>query len=144
MTQTSTHPHDLGLPPGTVRKRRRNRSLAYWMLAIAILTAIPGWTLYASSVHDALRIRDQSPYLALLAYALLIVSSITLVLGLWYLLLAQVRRLAHIVGEDEYPADPVTITCPNCGWPHDPPDRYCRHCGKPLSPSIVAPRSAQD
>jgi hypothetical protein len=140
MTQAAISSHDAGLPAATIRKRRKNKSFARWMLVIAGLTAIPGWVLYASTFHNALRARDDSPFVAIIAYVLLIISSITLVLGLWYLLLAQVRRLAHITGDlgDVGDSSPP-LRCPNCGWPHDAPDRFCRHCGKPIGAAIVAP-----
>jgi hypothetical protein len=137
MTATKTHPHDVGLPEPAIRRRRRSRRVARLMLVIAILTAVPGWSLLGTSIFSAIKIQDQSPALAIVAYALLIVSSITLVLGLWYLLLAQVERVARMVEADEDPV--VPLRCPNCGWNHDPPDRFCRHCGKPLGATIAAP-----
>jgi hypothetical protein len=127
------HPHDVGLPEPAIRKRRRSRRFARIMITFAFLTAIPGWPLLL------FRMKDQAPYQAIVAYALLIVSSITLVLGLWYLLLAQVERVARIVEADDTDPDPAHRLCPNCGWFFDPPDRYCRHCGKPLGTSIAAP-----
>ena len=84
----------------------------------------------------------QSPYEAIIAYGLLIVSSATLVLGLWYLLLAQVQRVARIVEADEDEGAPARRLCANCGWFYDPPDRYCRHCGKPMSAESPAPISS--
>lgn len=126
------HPHDVGLPETVVRKRRRSRRFARVMLTIAILAAIPGWSLLL------FRVNEQAPYQAIVAYGLLIISSITLVLGLWYLLLAQVERIARIVDADELEATPVQRLCPNCGWFFDNPDRFCRHCGKPLGASISA------
>ena len=140
MSQTNPqpHPHDVGLTPKVIRKRRKNRYLAHWMLVIAVLAAVPGWTLYVVSVRTAQKFpSNPSPVpLVIAAYVLLIVSSIMLVLGIWYLLLAQVRRIAHMTGEEETLDDagqPIAHPlCPNCGWFHDPPDRYCRHCGKPL------------
>jgi hypothetical protein len=140
MSQTTppSRSHDAGLPAKVVRKRRKNRYLAHWMLVIAVLTAVPGWTLYYFSI----RLAQKNPFaerpvlLVIAAYVFLILSSVTLVLGLWYLLLAQVRRIAHITGEEEILDDagnPVARPlCPNCGWFFDPPDRFCRHCGKPL------------
>ena len=74
-----------------------------------------------------------------MAYGLLIVSSATLVLGLWYLLLAQVERVARIVEADETPTENEPRLCGNCGWFFDSPDRFCRHCGKPLGTSVMAP-----
>ena len=113
------------------------------MLAIAVLTAVPGWGLYGLAIHLALRRpgQDSGP-VVIAAYVLLIVSSITLVLGLWYLLLAQVRRIARMaeVEELEVPEGAAPPLCSNCGWFFDPPDRFCRHCGKPLSDAIPAPR----
>ncbi len=125
------HPHDVGLPASVVRKRKHFRRIGYVMLALAVLTAAPGWYLYGVSIWGTFHIGRFTTIQAIVAYSLLIVSSITLVLGLWYLLLAQVRRLAHIV-EDTQEAS-KTHNCPNCGWPHDYPDRFCRHCGKPLA-----------
>src|SRR4051812_35764083 len=122
------YPGDEGLPEPTIRNRRHSRRLARIMLTIAILTAAVGWTLFGSSIFSAIKIREQPPSLAIVAYGLLIVSSITLVLGLWYLLLAQVERLARMVDAAEL-EDPVLpeSRCPNCGWSCDPPDRFCRH-----------------
>ncbi|HVX85184.1 MAG TPA: zinc ribbon domain-containing protein [Phycisphaerae bacterium] len=137
MTVQKTHPHDVGLPEPVVRRRRKSRRVAQLMLIIAILTAIPGWSLLGTSIFSAIKIQDQSPALAIVAYALLIISSITLVLGLWYLLLAQVERVARMVESDEDPGAP--LRCQNCGWNHDPPDRFCRHCGKPLGATISPP-----
>jgi len=130
--QPRTHPHDVGLPAPIVRKRHKYRTIAYWMLGMAALTAIPGWILYFRSF------RPDSPLMVLLAWLLLLLSTITLVLGLWYLLLAQVRRVARIVEDDDTPADPAVLRCPNCGWPYDAPDRFCRHCGKPVGAAISA------
>lgn len=133
MAEVSVHPHDEGLPAPVVRKRRQARHVARWMLTIAVLTAIPGWTLYFVSINSARLAGVDNIARPIIAYGLLITSSITLILGLWYLLLAQVRRIARMVGEDEI-ENPVTVVpkCPNCGWPRDLPDRFCRHCGKPL------------
>jgi hypothetical protein len=132
------HPSDVGLPEPAVRKRRRSRRLARVMLTVAVLTAVAGWGLYYVSVFSAIKLQRQSPSLVFVAYGVLIVSSITLVLGLWYLLLAQVERLARIVDADELAADapPADRRCGNCGWPSDPPDRFCRHCGRPIGASI--------
>ena len=132
------HPHDAGLPAPVVRKRKRNRNLAHWMLLTAVLTAIPGWIIYGRSFSFAVRVKQDAPAMVLLAWLLLIISSIMLVLGLWYLLLAQVRRIARMVGEEELPAPAETLRCPNCGWPYDYPDRFCRHCGKPVGAAIPA------
>jgi hypothetical protein len=127
------HPHDIGLPERAIRVRRRSRRAARIMLTIAVLTALPGWPLLLTHV------KSQSPYQAIIAYALLIVASVTLVLGLWYLLLAQVERVARIIESDDTEPDPARRLCQNCGWFFDAPDRFCRHCGKPLGTSIVAP-----
>ena len=124
---------DEGLSEGAVRTRRRSRRLARLMLVIALLTAAAGWAFFGTSIFSAIRIKEQSPYRAIVAYALLIVSSATLVLGFWYLLLAQVQRIARIVESEESLAVPERALCGNCGWPRDPPDRFCRHCGKSLA-----------
>ena len=125
------HPHDVGLPTSVIRKRKRFRRIAYLMLAVAVLTAAPGWYLYGVSIWGTFHIGQFTTLHAIIAYSLLIISTIMLVLGLWYLLLAQVRRLAHIVEDAEESSK--THNCLNCGWPHDYPDRFCRHCGKPLA-----------
>ena len=140
------NPYDLGLPEAAVRKRRRSRRVARWMLIIAALTALSGWPLFGRSIFSAIHMTDpsQSQFQVILAYILLIISSITLVLGLWYLLLAQVERVARIVESDDAPPDPAKRLCPNCGWFFDPPDRYCRHCGKSLSTSVSAPHKSSD
>lgn len=129
----NVHPHDIGLPPNLVKSRQKNRSLAYWMLLFTVVAAIPGWILYGMAIRNASKIRQDAPALVIAAYVLIIISSVTLVLGLWYLLLAQVRRIARIAGEDEIEAPPPRPLCGNCGWFYDPPDRFCRHCGKPLA-----------
>jgi hypothetical protein len=130
------HPHDVGLPEVTVRKRRRSRRLAMIMLAIAAVTAAAGAVLFRASVFNAVHIQEQPPSLAIVAYAILIVSSVTLVLGLWYLLLAQVERLARMVdaGEIDVPAAPDTA-CPQCRGKVEGTDRFCRHCGAALIPN---------
>ena len=132
-TSSKLHPHDLGLPETAVRRRRRSRRLAAIMLAIALITAAGGWFLFGTSMLSAIRVKDQPPSLALVAYALLIVSSITLVLGFWYMLLAQVERLARMVDAAEL-AEPIApaIACPQCRCPTDAGDRFCRHCGTAL------------
>jgi hypothetical protein len=132
------HPHDVGLSDRVIRKRKNNRYLAHWMITFAVITAIPGWIIYGRSFSFAVNVKQDSPAMVILAWGLLIISSATLVLGLWYLLLAQVRRIAHMVGEDEPATDAAALRCHNCGWPHDGPDRFCRHCGKPLGASVVA------
>jgi hypothetical protein len=117
------------------------------MLIVAGLTALAGWPLLGQSIFSAIKLRDQSPYQAIIAYALLIISSATLVLGLWYLLLAQVERIARIVDTSESEGGeepPAPRLCGNCGWFYDPPDRFCRHCGKPLNTSIMAPEQKQE
>src|ERR1035437_1319193 len=127
------NPRDEGLPAGAVRKRRRMRRVARIMLIVAVLTALGGWPLLGKSIFSAIRMTPQSPYEAIVAYGLLIVSSATLVLGLWYLLLAQVERVARIVEADEGDKEPAPRLCGNCGWVYDPPDRFCRHCGEALA-----------
>ena len=133
------HPHDVGLPEPAIRKRRRSRRVAHIMLTIFLVTALAGWIIFGDAVRSAVRMKSQNPFQAIGAWALLIVSSTTLVLGLWYLLLAQVERIARIVEADEADPDPAHRLCPNCGWFFDPPDRYCRHCGKPLGTNVAAP-----
>ena len=131
---------DEELSESALRTRRRSRRVARLMLIIAGVTAAAGWSLFGTSIFSAIKLKEQSPYQAIIAYVLLITSSATLVLGLWYLLLAQVQRIARIVETDETP-DAATH-CGNCGWTCDPPDRFCRHCGKPLSAESPAPISA--
>jgi len=126
------HPHDVGLPEGAVRKRRRSRRLARIMLSTALVTAAAGWFLFGTSIFNAVHIKDQPPSLAIVAYALLIISSATLVLGLWYILLAQVERLARMVDTTELGAPPSV--CPQCQHAFDVGDRFCRHCGSALHP----------
>lgn len=144
MTPTHLHPHDVGLPTPVIRQRRHAHRIARWMLLIAGLTALAGWPLYSVSVLAALKSKQESPFRAIVAYALLIISSTTLILGLWYLLLAQVNRIARMVESNT--GDAVSdrplpkAGCPNCGWPTDSPDRFCRHCGKPLGTAIIAPQ----
>jgi hypothetical protein len=118
------------------------RRVARIMLIVAALTALAGWPLLGRSIFSAIKMTPQSPYEAIVAYGLLIVSSATLVLGLWYLLLAQVERVARIVEADETddtPQVPGPHLCGNCGWFFDPPDRFCRHCGKSLGTTVMAP-----
>lgn len=140
MNQPDKHQRqEQGLPPSVIRRRRRERRVARLMLIIAALTALAGWPILGRSIFSAITIKDQSPYQAIIAYALLIVSSVTLVLGLWYLLLAQVERISKMVEADETQTPESARLCPNCGWFFDPPDRYCRHCGKPLNTTIMPP-----
>lgn len=129
------HPHDEGLPQSVIRKRRRFRRIGYWMLLAAVLSAIPGWFIYVAAViHPLSSGQNHGILSAVLGYGLLIISSITLVLGLWYLLLAQVRRLARMVEGSAEGTVVDRLRCANCGWPCEAPDRFCRHCGKPLGP----------
>src|SRR5436853_263637 len=121
-------PHDVGLPEPVVTRRRRSKRFARIMLITAGLTAVAGWWLFGTTIFSAIKVQEQSPYRVIVAYAILIVSSVTLVLGLWYLLLAQVERVARIVEADEEKENGRKL-CPNCGWNHDSPDRFCRHCG---------------
>src|SRR4051794_16329727 len=107
--------NDLGLPPAIVRKRQRSRRVARIMLIVAALTALAGWPLLGRSIFSAIKMTQQSPYEAIVAYGLLIISSATLVLGLWYLLLAQVQRVARIVESDENEDPPEKRLCGNCG-----------------------------
>lgn len=138
------NPHDVDLPAPLVKKRRQARSVAHWMLLVAGVTAVPGWLLYGTSFHYAVNLTAEPAYRVILAWALLLISSVTLVLGLWYLLLAQVRRIARMAGQDEPGAEGAGAVrarphCGNCGWPHDAPDRFCRHCGKAIVPSPSIP-----
>jgi hypothetical protein len=132
---------DEGLSESAIRTRRRCRRVARIMLIVAILTAMAGWSIFGTSIFSAIKLKEQSPYQAIVAYGLLIVSSATLVLGLWYLLLAQVQRVARIVEADDPGLDSVH-RCHNCGWTCDPPDRFCRHCGKSLAEAgaMIPPR----
>jgi hypothetical protein len=127
------HPHDVGLPEVAVRKRRRSRRLAIIMLVIAGVTATAGAVLFRASVFNAVHIQEQPASLAIVAYAILIVSSVTLVLGLWYLLLAQVERLARMVDAADMP-EPMAATtaCHQCSGRVDGGDKFCRHCGAAL------------
>ncbi|HTV49460.1 MAG TPA: zinc ribbon domain-containing protein [Phycisphaerae bacterium] len=129
--RSAVHPHDQGLPKSVVRKRKRFRRIAYIMLLITIVTAVPGWFLFGASLWNAFSINGVTVIQGAIAYTLLIVSSVTLVLGLWYLLLAQARRVAHMVeGPGESEASVPPRICTNCGWAYDATDRFCRHCGK--------------
>jgi hypothetical protein len=142
MTTEKVHPHDVGLPEPVVRRRRRSRRVARIMLITAALTAAAGWPLYYNSIFFAIKLKDQPPSLAIVAYVLLIISSVTLVLGLWYLLLAQVERVARMIEAPEDFTEAPALRCANCGWAYDSPDRFCRHCGKPLGTSIAPPHPA--
>lgn len=132
------HPHDEGLPLRTVRARRGHRRVAFWMMLVALLTAVPGWIFFGASLRDAILVRSEDVTVTMIAWAVLAISGITFVLGVWYLLLAHVKRIARMVDSEtpetdqDNPADAANRTCPNCGWPHDAPDRFCRHCGKAL------------
>jgi hypothetical protein len=127
------HPHDIGLPEPVVRKRRRSRRMAGFMLGVALATAIAGWALFGSSIFNAIHIRAEAPSRAIIAYALLIISSATLVLGFWYMLLAQVQRIARMVDAQELEELSATgEPCPSCHRRADEKDRFCRHCGAAL------------
>jgi hypothetical protein len=111
------------------------RRLAIVLLAIAAVTAAGGAVLFRASIFNAVHIQDQPASLAIVAYLVLIVSSVTLVLGLWYLLLAQVERLARMVDAGEAGAGaPVGAACPQCHGKVEGMDRFCRHCGAALKP----------
>jgi hypothetical protein len=127
------NPHDIGLPAPAIRKRRRSRRLSLLMLTIAVITAAMGWPLYGATIIDALRMRDQPLTHVVVAYVLLIISSVTLVLGLWYALLAQMERLARIVDAAELESPLTQITCPNCHHAAESADRYCRECGTSMA-----------
>jgi hypothetical protein len=142
MTSTSKiHPHDVGLSPAAVRKRRRSHRLAFVMISIALLTAAAGWFIYFTSVSHAVTLKDQPPAMAIIAYGFLFISSVTLVLGFWYMLRAQVERIARMVDAselDDQPATPApapTLACPHCRCHIDATDHFCRHCGKSLQTS---------
>ena len=126
------HPHDIGLPEPAIRKRRRSRRLSTILLSVALVTAAMGWPLYGSTIVDALRIKDRPPTQVFIAYVLLMVSSVTLVLGLWYALLAQVERLARIVDAAELDGQFLAINCPKCRHVAEMGDRFCGQCGAPI------------
>jgi amino acid transporter len=128
------HPHDVGLPETAVRRRRRSRRLATIMLAIALIIAAGGWFLFVMSMLSAMRVKDQPPSLVIVAYALLIVSSITLVLGFWYMLRAQMERLSRMVdvADLEEPGAPGAAS-PRCQRQAGAGDRFCRQCGTALA-----------
>ncbi|HEY4329656.1 MAG TPA: hypothetical protein VGN88_07960 [Phycisphaerae bacterium] len=133
MISHKVHPHDIGLPEPVVRKRRRSRRVGAIMLSVAVVTAGLGWFLFGTSIFNAVHIKDQSPLLAIGAYAILIVSSVTLVLGFWYLLLAQVERVARMVDASEL--EEMSLDgepCPSCRRKAAAEDRFCRHCGASL------------
>jgi hypothetical protein len=139
MLAQRVHPHDVGLPEPIVRKRRKSRRMAGIMLAVAVATAAAGWALFGTSVFNAIHIKEESPAQAIIAYALLIISSATLVLGFWYLLLAQVQRVARMVDAQEL--EDLSATgepCPGCHRRADAEDRFCRHCGAAMKPEAPA------
>ena len=131
-TASKIHPHDIGLSEPAIRKRRRSRRLSTILLTIAILTAALGWPLYGSTIIAALKIRDQPLAFVFIAYGLLIVSSVTLVLGIWYALLAQVERLARMVDAAELEEAAGETHCPKCHEVAELGDRFCRKCGGPV------------
>jgi hypothetical protein len=135
LTSTKIDPADVGLPEASIRKRRRSRRVARIMLSIAVATAIAGWFLFGTSIFSAIHLKDQPTSLVFIAYGILIISSVTLILGLWYLLLAQVERLARMVDADELDDASASISqrgCSACGRSVDPGDRFCRNCGNRL------------
>ena len=139
MTQTvaaNIHPHDADLPPQVIRKRRRHRRFARLVIVLAVLFGIAGWIIFSTSILAAIHIHEESPFRAIIAYGFLITSSIMLVLGLWYLLLAQVQRIARMVEGDPETERAAALLCPNCGWFRETNDRFCRHCGKPIGAAI--------
>jgi hypothetical protein len=134
MTAQKVHPHDIGLPEPIIRKRRRSRRLAKIMLSIALVTAGAGWFLFGTSIFNSVHFKDQPASLAIFAYAFLIISSATLVLGLWYLLLTQVQRLARMVDAaelDESLGGKVR-ECPACHH-RGGEGNFCSHCGAALT-----------
>lgn len=134
MTAQKVHPHDIGLPEPIIRKRRRSRRLAKIMLSIALVTAGAGWFLFGTSIFNSVHIKDQPASLAIFAYAFLIVSSVTLVLGLWYLLLTQVQRLARMVDAAELDESlgGKARECTACHH-RGGEGNFCSHCGATLS-----------
>jgi Kef-type K+ transport system membrane component KefB len=133
MIAQRAHLHDVGLPEPIVRKRRRSRRMATIMLAVALATAIAGWVLFGTSIVNAIHIKEEAPSRAIIAYVLLIISSATLVLGFWYLLLAQVQRLARMVDAQELEELSATgETCASCHRRSAEGDRFCRYCGAAL------------
>ena len=110
------------------------------MLGVAVGTAIVGWGLFGTSIFNAIHIKDEAPSRAIIAYGLLVVSGATLVLGFWYLLLAQVQRIARMVDAQELEEMSATgEVCPSCRRKSTDGDRFCRHCGT----SLAANRQAQ-
>lgn len=130
------NPHDVGLPEPIIRKRRRSRRMAGIMLGVALATAVVGWSMFGTSIFNAIHIKEEAPSQAIIAYVLLIISSATLVLGFWYLLLAQVQRVARMVDAQELEAlAGMGEPCPGCRRRMDAGDRFCRHCGAAISQS---------
>ena len=128
------HPHDIGLPEPVVRTRRRSRRMAGLMLGVAVATAVAGWGLFGASIFNAIHIKEEAPSRAIIAYGLLLVSGVTLVLGFWYLLLAQVQRIARMVDAQELEEMSATgESCPMCHRKAAEADRFCRHCGAALA-----------
>src|ERR1044071_4548410 len=82
--------------------------------ATPVMTGVAGWPLFGASVSNAIHIKDQPQSLVIIAYIFLIISSATLVLGLWYLLIAQVELLARMVDIAEL----------------DDPAAHPRHCSE--------------
>jgi len=133
MLTQRVHPHDVGLPEPVVRKRRRSRRMAGLMLGVALASAIAGWALFGTSIFNAIHIKAEAPSRAIIAYGLLILSSATLVLGFWYMLLAQVQRIARMVDAQELEELSATgEPCPSCQRRAAEEDRFCRHCGAAL------------
>lgn len=109
------------------------------MLGVALATAVAGWVVFGTSIFNAIHIKEEAPSRAIIAYGLLIISSATLVLGFWYLLLAQMQRLARMVDAQELEALSATgEPCPTCHRRAAAEDRFCRHCGAALSPDATA------
>ena len=136
MIAQRVNPHDIGLPEPIIRKRRRSRRMAGIMLGVALATAVAGWSMFGTSIFNAIHIKEEAPSQAIIAYVLLIISSATLVLGFWYLLLAQVQRVARMVDAQELEA--LTGTgepCMGCRRRADAGDQFCRHCGAAISQS---------
>ena len=97
--------------------------------------AAGGWraVLFRASVFNAVKMQEQPASLAIVAYGILMIFSVTLVLGLWYLLLAQVERLARMVDAADLPESGTpAIACPQCRGRVDGMDKFCRNCGAAL------------